>query len=327
VEGTLMPSAAAVLDYSGHRGGRRYEAWLEGVCRSFCRIDAESAAAEPIDWRVAITQVAGISIARVGGTSGHFMRTRSLLSDARDDYVLTTAISGDVIVTQGSNAIRLRESQMCLMNMSIEGGVCLDDGNRFTSTRIPRAALLAMCPQVDDKLYQPLDENQHIRELITQYSALTADTAASLDALGQQAMASHLVDLIALLLRTGKDSTQLATERGYFVARLRSVQRHVLDRLSDSGLTVGSIAQSCGLSPKQVQRLFERSGTTFSEFVLEQRLLLARRMLAAPGNRLEKIGTIAYVAGFGDLSYFNRAFRARFDMTPSEWRNSQPAFS
>lgn len=324
MEGSLMPSTAAVLDYSGQRGGRRYDAWLEGVCRNFCRIDAESVVADPIDWRVAITQVAGISIARVGGTSGHFMRTRSLLSDACDDFVLTTANSGDVIVTQGSNAIRLRESEMCLMKMSFEGGVCLDDGHRFTSTRIPRAALLAMCPNADNRLYRPIDENQHIRELIVQYSALSASTAASLDAVGQQAMASHLVDLIALLLRTGKDETQLATERGYFVARLRSVQRHVLERLGDSGLAVGSIAQNCGLSPKQVQRLFERAGTTFTEFVLEQRLLLARRMLASPGNRQEKIGTIAYVAGFGDLSYFNRAFRGRFDMTPSEWRNAQP---
>ncbi|HEX3995253.1 MAG TPA: AraC family transcriptional regulator, partial [Acetobacteraceae bacterium] len=261
------------------------------------------------------------------GTSGHFMRTRSLLSDSRDDYVLTTAISDDVIVTRGSNAIRLRESQMCLMNMSMEGGVGLNDGNRFTSTRIPRAALLAMCPSADDRLYRAIDESQHIRELIVQYSALSANTAASLDAVGQQAMAGHMIDLVALLLRTGQDETQLATERGYAAARLRSVQQHVLQHLSDGGLAVGSIAQSCGLSPKQVQRLFERAGTTFTEFVLEQRLLLARRLLASPGNRQDKIGTIAYNAGFGDLSYFNRTFRGRFGMTPSEWRNAQPEHS
>jgi AraC-like DNA-binding protein len=322
-----MPPTAALLDYSGQRGGRGYEAWLEGVCRNFCRIDAESEVTDRIDWKVDITQVAGVAFARVGGTSGRFLRTRNLLSDSRDDFVLTTAIAGDVIVTQGSNSIRLRESQMALMNMSIEGGVCLNDGNRFTSTRIPRTALLAMCPQAEDRLYQTIDENQHIRELIIQYSALSASTAASLDAVGQQAMAGHMIDLIALLLRTGQDETQLATERGYFAARLHSVQRHVLERLADSGLAVAQIAQSCGLSPKQVQRLFERAGTTFTEFVLEQRLFLARRLLASPGNRQEKIGTIAYTAGFGDLSYFNRAFRARFDMTPSEWRNGQPDFS
>ena len=136
-----------------------------------------------------------------------------------------------------------------------------------------------------------------------------------------------MIDLIALLLRTGQDETQLATQRGYSAARLRLIQPQVLERLGDNSLTVGSIARRCGLSPKQVQRLFEHAGTTFTEFVLEQRLLLARRLLSGAGNRQDKIGTIAYTAGFGDLSYFNRAFRGRFDMTPSEWRNGQPAYS
>ena len=48
---------------------------------------------------------------------------------------------------------------------------------------------------------------------------------------------------------------------------------------------------------------------TFAEFVLEQRLLLVRRLLSGLGRRGEKIGSIAHDAGFGDLSYFNRTFR------------------
>jgi AraC-like DNA-binding protein len=56
--------------------------------------------------------------------------------------------------------------------------------------------------------------------------------------------------------------------------------------------------------------------------VLEQRLLLARKMLISPGNRQSKISAIAYDAGFGDLSYINRVFRRRFEATPSEFRNN-----
>jgi AraC-like DNA-binding protein len=324
VEGSTTPPVAAVLNYTGSRGGRHYDNWLEGVCRNFCRVDAEPAEEERIDWKIGVTQMASISFAQVGGSSGRFLRTRNLLSDSRDDFVLMTAISGDMIVTRGGHEVRLQESQMSLMDLSVEGGICVVEGHRFQSTRIPRAELLTMCPDAENRLYTLIDENQQIRELIAQYSTLSAISAASLDAVGQQAVARHLVDLIALLLRTGRETTHLATERGYAAARLRSVQQHVLQHLSEGDLAVGSIAQSCGLSPKQVQRLFERAGTTFTEFVLEQRLLLARRLLASPGNRQDKIGTIAYSAGFGDLSYFNRAFRGRFDMTPSEWRNIQP---
>ena len=34
------------LDYAGFRGERRYDSWLEDVCRSFCRMDAQPAAAD-----------------------------------------------------------------------------------------------------------------------------------------------------------------------------------------------------------------------------------------------------------------------------------------
>ena len=166
-----------------------------------------------------------------------------------------------------------------------------------------------------------------IRDVIARYFALAAESATSLDPVGQQMTARHMVDLVALLLRTGRDETELATQRGYSEARLRLIQTEVLDRLHDSNLTIASIARSIGLSPKQVQRLFERSGMTFTEFVLEQRLLSARRLLSSPNGRHGKIGTVAYSVGFGDLSYFNRTFRGRFGVTPSEWRDGQPSYS
>jgi AraC-like DNA-binding protein len=43
-------------------------------------------------------------------------------------------------------------------------------------------------------------------------------------------------------------------------------------------------------------------------------------MLADPGNGRETITALAYAAGFGDLSYFNRTFRRRFRAKPSEVR-------
>ena len=71
-----------------------------------------------------------------------------------------------------------------------------------------------------------------------------------------------------------------------------------------------------------VERLFEQAGTTFTEFVLEQRLLLARKLLQHPRASARKISDIAHSAGFSDLSYFNRAFRKRFSATPSDLREA-----
>ena len=57
---------------------------------------------------------------------------------------------------------------------------------------------------------------------------------------------------------------------------------------------------------------------TFTDFVLSQRLARAYRMLSDPLRAGQKISTVAFDAGFGDLSYFNRVFRRRFGAAPSE---------
>ena len=83
---------------------------------------------------------------------------------------------------------------------------------------------------------------------------------------------------------------------------------------------MGAVAARHRLAPRFVQRLFEAEGTTFTEYVLAERLARARRVLTDPRFAGRKISTIAFDAGFGDLSYFNRAFRRHYGATPSELR-------
>jgi AraC-like DNA-binding protein len=66
--------------------------------------------------------------------------------------------------------------------------------------------------------------------------------------------------------------------------------------------------------------LFEAEGTTFSQYVLGQRLALAHRLLTDPRDARSTITAIAFDAGFGDLSSFNRAFRRAYGATPSDVR-------
>ena len=84
--------------------------------------------------------------------------------------------------------------------------------------------------------------------------------------------------------------------------------------------TCATIAARHRIKPRWIQRLFEREDMTFTEYVLAQRLARAHRLLADPRYAGQKISTIAFNVGFGDLSYFNRAFRRRYGAAPSELR-------
>ena len=75
-----------------------------------------------------------------------------------------------------------------------------------------------------------------------------------------------------------------------------------------------------GITSRYVSMLFESDATTFSEFVLAQRLHRAHHMLTDQRWSDRTVSSVAFDAGFGDLSYFNRAFRRRYGATPSDIR-------
>ncbi|MEI9925860.1 MAG: helix-turn-helix transcriptional regulator [Bradyrhizobium sp.] len=68
--------------------------------------------------------------------------------------------------------------------------------------------------------------------------------------------------------------------------------------------------------------MLAETGTTFTDFVLGGRLARAHRMLLDPHCLDRSISAVAYEAGFGDLSYFNRTFRRRYGATPSDIRRT-----
>ena len=133
-------------------------------------------------------------------------------------------------------------------------------------------------------------------------------------------MASHVYDLIAVMIGATRDAEETAQGRGMQAARLHALKHDIARNLGRSSLSVAALAERHGYTPRLVQRLFESQGTTFTEYVLAQRLARAHRMLRDPRRDGGKISAVAHDCGFGDLSYFNRVFRQHYAAAPSDVR-------
>jgi AraC-like DNA-binding protein len=101
------------------------------------------------------------------------------------------------------------------------------------------------------------------------------------------------------------------------VARVSQAVRRI-ERHPDDALTLGALARESRLSPYHFLRTFERiTGVTPHQYVLRARLRRAALRLATEAG---KVLDLALESGFGDLSNFNRAFRAEFGMSPRAYR-------
>lgn len=89
----------------------------------------------------------------------------------------------------------------------------------------------------------------------------------------------------------------------------------------DSGISLKAVAESLSVTAREVSQVInENEQKNFSEFVNHYRVAKARMLLADPERGHEKIETIAYDCGFGNVTSFNLAFKAETQMTPSQYR-------
>ncbi|MGC1301494.1 MAG: GlxA family transcriptional regulator [Caulobacteraceae bacterium] len=106
---------------------------------------------------------------------------------------------------------------------------------------------------------------------------------------------------------------KLAARRPSLARAVEAMEAKLEDPLSREGL-----AAAAGLSVRQLERLFRRQfHSTIADHYRNLRLDHARQLLRFTSR---PIGQIALASGFSSLSYFSRAFRARFDRSPSDER-------
>ncbi|CAN7510292.1 AraC family transcriptional regulator [Bradyrhizobium sp. LjRoot220] len=302
------------LGYTGDPDGPAYDMWREEFCRRVMCGDVAPLATGPVRCDVTALPLPGLMMSGAAGSPMQFVATGADRDNALA-FVLATA--APMRITVGGRSVDLEPMGVGLADAAHQGADVsqLTEG-RFQSLFIDRRTLLAYCPDAEDRIARPLGHNPALAAMLRQYYDLAVQHAPGLDALARSAVSQHLLDLVVLMLGTRGDKTELAKDRGLAAARLEAIKADILARLGDGSLTLAELAQRHRMSPRTIQLLFERSGATFSEFVLEQRLLRAARLLRDPRHGRGKISDIAYLAGFNDVSYFHRSFRRRFGITP-----------
>ena len=185
---------------------------------------------------------------------------------------------------------------------------------------MPRTALAPLVTGIEDSAMRLIPRGQRGTGVCSRgYSRWCDADVATTPAL-RHCVATHIHDLVAVAIGATRDGTEIAKARGVRAARLAAIKADVMTRTGERDLTLAAVAARHRISLRSVQVLFESEGVTFSQFVLEQRLVRANRLPATRELPACPISAIALEAGFGDLSYFNRRFRRQHGCTPSNAR-------
>ncbi len=125
--------------------------------------------------------------------------------------------------------------------------------------------------------------------------------------------------LIHERLRSRSDQQRMTLARRLGTHNRRLVEAVALmERHLETPLTLAEVAQRSGVSPRQLQRLFEQNlGCSPRDWYLKRRLEQGWQLL---GETDMKILSVGLACGFASSSSFSRAFRAHYGKSPREAR-------
>jgi AraC-like DNA-binding protein len=247
-------------------------------------------------------------------------RSRAHVEDGTDDVVLIVNGKGAHRITQGKHELVLGDGEAAFLSGSDPCSFTHKPPGDLLGLRFPKAPFAALVNGVQDRTMQRIPSDAPALRFLTNYIGMACNEQTTASRELQHLMVGHVYDLMAVMIGATRDAAEVAEGRGLRAARLHTIKLDIAARLGHCDLSVTQLAERHGCTPRLIQRLFEMEGTTFTDYLLAQRLARAHRMLTDPRRAVEKISAIAFDAGFGDLSYFNRVFRRHYGETPSAVR-------
>jgi AraC family transcriptional activator of pobA len=132
----------------------------------------------------------------------------------------------------------------------------------------------------------------------------------------RDALVAHLTVLLIQLNRLAAASADLPE------APLQAVFTAIEDGFRGP-LALADVAKTVGLTPGYLTTwVRKRTGKTVQEWIIERKLVEARRLLAESDL---PVASVARAVGFTDPAYFTRMFTREVGMSPRRWRAGLPS--
>ena len=309
------PAATQTFSTDAFTPHERVAAWREAYGETIAKLEFEPTSEGPFNVEATLRSLPGLGIATMSTQGLRFTKPRNLIDS--DDLILVMMESGGYSGSQLGRDVNLGPGDAVIRwNAEVTSGEIY---GRPSIIRVPTKAIAPLVGDVSAAVQRRIPADTDALRLLAPYMrAMQYCGGGTPDV--QRIAVSHVHDLIALLLGATREAAQVTQERGVRAARLRGIKEDIALNLEHGDISIAAIATRHRVTPRTVQKLFERDGTTFTDYVLGERLAFAHRLLSDRKHAAEKVASVAFTAGFGDVSYFYRVFRRRYGMLPTDVR-------
>ncbi|MBC3539720.1 AraC family transcriptional regulator N-terminal domain-containing protein [Rufibacter sediminis] len=173
--------------------------------------------------------------------------------------------------------------------------------------------------RLDQEMFHLL-HTQELNDIINRFLQISLnDTSREKDLLAGLALRELLIRLMQTQARQFFQKNYLKLSGSHrFAHVIRYIKENIREKLEVEKLS----EQACMSRANFFRKFKEEFGLAPADYILKERLKLAKEYLRQPGHSVTQV---CYMAGFQNLHYFIRAFKKEVGLTPKAYQSSMMA--
>ncbi|MGW2160321.1 AraC-like ligand-binding domain-containing protein [Nonomuraea sp. NPDC001699] len=304
---------------------QRFDWWCDLISRDVAPIRVTSDHAADFRASAGAIDLDTVQVTTMSFPALSSVRTPALIRRSDPErYELALIVGSTMWISQGGNDTRMGAGDLVMWDTShpYQGGAFDGPGPaRAIIVHLPKSELPLPSGKVDALLAHAMPANGGVGAILAGYLRTLVREARSMSLPEVRRLGAATLDLALAFLAhrlNAQDRLPPETRQFALVARIRAFVEH---NLADADLTPRAIAHRHHISVRYLQLLFQRQGTTLTEWIRRRRLEHCRADLADPRLAGQPIHAIAARWGFTRAADLSKSFRAKYGLSPKDYRH------
>jgi AraC-like DNA-binding protein len=302
---------------------RKLAHWNDRACESFSPLVSDPVDIRTFDGSIARTTIGDMTLAEVYSEAQIVRHSRAHVARTRDSlFFLHLQMEGESISRQDGREAYLKAGDFTLCDSTRHYDIVFPGSNRMLVLGIPAAQLSRQIACPECLVAIPMQASSGVRGLFSRFLRnYWVECRQELDETAAGRVTVAILDLLgaayADLPRSQTGRSSLATAH-----RIRIIN-YIEAHLHDPDLTPTRIAAACKMTPRYLHHLSSDQDETVARYILRRRLEACSRALVSDAQRGRTVTAIAFDYGFNSPTHFGRVFRAKYGLTPREFRRDK----